>query len=62
MVHLATFYQTFAKIHSLISQFFPLKLPSLKVCKKFLGRKMQRRIQNPVEHARWKIAEIVNNV
>ena len=32
---------------------FPVKLPSLKVHKKFLGRRMQRRIQNPFEHLRW---------
>ena len=59
----ATRLQTFAKIHSLILLFFsPAKLPSLKVCEKFLGRRMQRRIQNPVEHVRWKIAEMVTNV
>ena len=47
----ATLHQTFAKIHSLILLFFsPAKLLSLKVCKEFLGRRMQRRIQNPVEH------------
>ena len=32
---------------------FPVKLPSLKVCKKFLGKSRQKHIQNPVELLHW---------
>ena len=50
----AKFYQIFGKIHSLVFPFFPAKHHSLKLYKKFLGNRMQWRIQNPVEHLRWR--------
>ena len=34
------------------SNISPMKILSLKVHKKILGRRMQRRIQNPFEHLR----------
>ena len=52
---------SFAKIHSLKLQiFFPPKLSSLKVYKKFLGRTIERRVQNPVKHLRWSFLLAVN--
>ena len=35
--------------------FFHAKLLPLKLCEKLLGRRIQRCIQNPVEHLRWSI-------
>ena len=53
IVCLAMFHLTLEKIHSLILPiFFFAKLPSLKVYIKFLGRRIQNRIQNPVEDRR----------
>ena len=37
--------------------FFLTKFPSLKVYKMFLVIKMQKCIQNPVEHLRWSFLE-----
>ena len=52
----------FAKLHLLILFiFFPVKVLSLKVFKKILGRRMQRRIQNPVQHLGRDILQILVN-
>ena len=52
----------FAKLHSLILPiFFLRKVLCLNVFKKILGRRMQRRIQNPVKHLRRSILQILVN-
>ena len=58
----AKFHQNLQKLNSNFKNspnFFHEKVLSLKVFKKILGRRMQRHIQNPVEHLRWSILRIL---
>ena len=58
----AKFDQNLQKLNSNFKNspnFFHEKVLSLKVFKKILGRRMQRHIQNPVEHLRWSILQIL---
>ena len=65
LVKTSFFWQSFTNICKtsffIFPNFFPAKVLSLKVFKKILGRRMQRRMQNPVEHLRWSILQILVN-